>query len=144
MTDKPDGKRGWRLVLRTGAPGIRFVPSRVEGLPAVTEVGIFPDRLEVCTSGEWKVFPFTEIAQWPPPVLLWRTANRFGIRPRFLPIGERDWFHPPMERFFQFFTKPPIIIYMPEEPDDTTYGATIFHRIQDVMRAGGFTTWDLG
>src|SRR6202043_194981 len=70
MTDKPDGKRGWRLVLRTGAPGIRFVPSRVEGLPAVTEVGIFPDRLEVCTSGEWKLFPFAEIAQWPRPVLL--------------------------------------------------------------------------
>ena len=47
---------------------LRFVPSRVEGLPLVTEVVIFPDRLELLSAGQRVVFRLTDIAQWPRPV----------------------------------------------------------------------------
>ena len=51
-----------------------------------------------------------------------------GLRPDFLMVGERDWFHPPSERFFRFFTDPPVVVFMPDEQADTEYGSTIFRR----------------
>ena len=44
--------------------GLRFVPSAVEGLPAVTEAAVFPDRLELVSDGRRVVFRFLDIAQW--------------------------------------------------------------------------------
>jgi len=58
-------------------------------------------------------------------------------------VGERDWFHPPKDRFFAFFTTPRLVVYLCDEPR-TDYGNTLFRRVQEVMRAGGFDTWDLG
>jgi hypothetical protein len=69
---------------------------------------------------------------------------RLGWRPRWLPVGKRDWFHAPSERFFRFDTRPSIVVYMGDEPTDTDYGSTLFRRVQDVMLEGGFNTWDLG
>jgi len=67
-----------------------------------------------------------------------------GIRPKRLPkVGERDWFHPPSERYFRFFTNPRITLYMPDEPRKA-YAGTLFHRVEDRLREGGFGTWDLG
>jgi hypothetical protein len=124
--------------------GLRLVPSRVEGLPEVTEIVVFPDRLELCSAGEWLSFPFAEMVEWPRPAWFWRLLARLGWRQRFLPVGERDWFHPPADRFFRFFTSPRVVVYMPDEPADTSYGDTCFRRVQDVMFRGGFNTWDLG
>jgi hypothetical protein len=124
--------------------GLWFVPSRVEGLPDVTKVAVYPDRLELLSAGQWVVFRFADIAAWPRPAFLWRRLARLGWRPRWLPVGERDWFHPPWERFFRFDTRPRIVVYMPDEPTDTSYGSTLFRRVQDVMLQGGFSTWDLG
>jgi hypothetical protein len=124
--------------------GLCFVPSRVEGLPEVTEVAVYPDRLEVHSAGRWVSFPFADIARWPRPAFLWRWLARLGWRPRWLPVGERDWFHPPSERFFRFRTRPRIVVFMPEESRETDYGSTLFRRVQDVMLEGGFSTWDLG
>ena len=69
---------------------------------------------------------------------------RAGLRPRWLPVGERDWFKAKSERFFRFYTWPPIVVYMPEEPAEADYGSTLFRRVQDVLLEGGFVTWDLG
>jgi hypothetical protein len=124
--------------------GLRFVPSRVEGLPDVTEAIVFPNRLELCSAGTWLAFSFNEMAEWPRPAWLRRLFARLGWRPQFLPVGQRDWFHPPADRFFRFFTSPQIVVYMPDEPADTSYGKTWFRRVQDVMLQGGFHTWDLG
>ncbi len=124
--------------------GLRFVPSRVEGLPGVTEVVVYPDRLELLSLGRWASFRFADIAEWPRPAFLWRWLARLGWRPRWPPVGERDWFHPPSERFFNFFTRPRIVVYLPDEPPEMDYGSTLFRRVQDVMLEGGFSTWDLG
>jgi hypothetical protein len=124
--------------------GLRFVPSRVEGLPGVSEVVVFPDRLEFLTEGRLVSFRFIDLVEWPTPTLIWRALARLGWRPWPLMVGERDWFHPPSERFFRFYTRPRIVVYLPDEPIETEYALTLFRRVQDVMLEGGFLTWDLG
>jgi hypothetical protein len=123
---------------------LRFVPSRVDGLPGVTEVVVYPDRLELLSAGCWVTFLFADIASWPRPAWLWRRLARLGWRPRWLPVGECDWFHPPSERFFRFYTRPPIVVYMAEESTETDYGNTLFWRVQELMLVGRFNTWHLG
>jgi hypothetical protein len=122
---------------------LRFTPSRVVGLPNITEVAVYPDRLELLSAGRWLVYRFADIAAWPRPRRLWRWLARLGWRPRWLPVGERDWFHAPPDRFIRFFTSPPVVVYMPDEVG-VEYGNTVFRRAQEVMLRGGFSTWDLG
>lgn len=126
--------------------GLRFVPSAVEGLPGVTEAAVFPDRLELLSDGKWVIVRFLDIARWHHWLSwLYRPIARLGGRVRGWPmVADRDWFHPPPGRFFRFFSVPPITIYMPDEPPETSYAQTIFRRVQDVMAAGGFGTFDLG
>ncbi len=125
--------------------GLRFVPSAVEGLPSVTEAAVFPDRLELLSQDKWVVIRFLDIARWYRRGWLYRPLARLGWGVRGWPsVGDRDWFHPPSGRFFRFFTEPPVTVYMPDEPRDTSYGQTMFRRVQDVMAAGGFVTFDLG
>jgi hypothetical protein len=123
---------------------LRFVPSRVEGLADVSEVAVFPDRLELKTAGRWVAYPFASIARWPRPAWLWRLLFRTGLRPRFLPVADRDWFHPPADRFFAFYTTPPIVVHMPADEPADRYVGTRFVSVQQVMAAGGFVTVDLG
>ena len=126
------------------AQGLQFVPSRVEGLPEVTEVTVHPDRLEVISAGTRRTFHFVEITRWPWPSPFWRYLFRHGWRPRWLPVGGQEWFHPPSERFFRFYTTPRIVVFMADEPQSTSYGDTLFFRVQLAMREGGFHSWDLG
>jgi hypothetical protein len=128
----------------SGGVCLRFVPSRVEGLPGVAEVAVYPDRVELLSAGRWVSFHFADIASWPRPAWLRRRLAHFGWRPRWRPVGQRDWFQPPSERFFRFNTQSPIVISMADEPRETDYGRTLFRRIQDVMLEGGFSTYDLG
>ena len=125
--------------------GLRFVPSAVEGLPSVTAAAVFPDHLELLSEDRWVVIRFLDIARWYRRGWLYRPLARLGYGVRGRPtVADRDWFHPPSGRFFRFYTRPPVTVYMPDEPADTTYAATIFRRIQDVMAAGGYSTFDLG
>ena len=125
-------------------PYLSLVPSRVEGLAAVTEVVVRPDRIELRSAGGWVSMRFAEIARWPRPAWLWRLASRHGLRPRWLPVGDRDWFHPPRDRFFQSYTDPPLKVYLTDEDRKIGYGETLFRRVQDVIMAGGYNTYDLG
>jgi uncharacterized protein (TIGR02996 family) len=121
---------------------LRFVPGRVEGLPGVTEVAVYPDRLEFLSAGKWIVFHLADIAEWPQPRWGWRLLARLRWRPRWLPVGERDWCRGPVVRVFRFFTSPQVVVYLPDETA-VEYQKTIFRRVQDVLRRGGFSTWDM-
>ena len=125
-------------------PCVRFVPSHVEGLPGVTEAAVFPDRLELTTAHGQVRYPFAAMARWPRPAWLWRRLFRLGLRPRWLPVADRDWFHPPPGRFFAFYTTPPVTVFMPADDVPSPYGETCFFRVQQAIHAGGYSTFDLG
>src|SRR6266581_2368139 len=111
--------------------GLRFAPSAVEGLPSVSEVVVFPDRLELLSQEKRTVIHFLDIARWHRHGWLYRPLARLGWGVRGRPsVADRDWFHPPSRRFFRFFTGPPVTIYLPDEPADTSYGHTMFRRVQ--------------
>jgi hypothetical protein len=123
---------------------LRFVPSRVEGLPDVTEVAIYPHRLELLSAGTWVAHRFVDIAKWPRPAWMWKALSRFGWRPRWSPVGDRDWFHAPRDRFFAFDTSPRIVLFLVDEDRDMNYSEILFRRVQSVIESGGFNTYDLG
>jgi hypothetical protein len=124
---------------------LQFVPSAVDGLPAVTEAKVFPDRLALCSEGKWLVIRFLDIARWHRLGWLYRSLARLGLGVRGWPsVAERDWFHPPTGRFFRFLTTPPITVFMPDEPPETGYTRSMFRQLQDVLIVAGFSTFDLG
>jgi hypothetical protein len=123
---------------------LRFIPSRVEGVDEVTEVAVFPDRLELWTATGPRTFCFIEMAEWPRPAWLWRLLFKLGVRPRCLLVADRDWFHKPADRFFSFYTEPRLVVRMPEQEPAGPYGETFFVRMRQVIHSGGFHTYDLG
>jgi hypothetical protein len=91
------------------------------------------------------VIDFVSIAKWNQCGWLYRSIARLGLGVRGRPsVADRDWFHPPSGRFFRFYTKPVIAVYMPDEPRELSYDQTTFCRIQNVIALGGFCTFDLG
>ena len=126
-------------------PSLCFVPSATLGLPAVTQVALFPDRLELVSEEKPTVIRLLDIARWYRCGWLCRPLARLGGKVRGWPsVADRDWFHPPSRRFFRFYTQPTLTVYLPDEPRETPYGETLFRRIQEVIVAGGFCTYDLG
>ena len=124
---------------------LRFVPSAVEGLPSVSEVGIFPTQLELISDDSRVTFPFIKIARWYRRGWLFRPISYIGLGVQGWPtVADRDWFHPPSGRYFRFYTKPVITVYMPDEPKELGYADTMFRRVQKVIALGGFSTFDLG
>ncbi len=122
---------------------LRFVPSAAEGLPSVSEVVVHPDRLEVKSQGKWLTFPFKEIARPQESRLLSIVKRLFGTTPCPPMVADKDWFHPPKDRFFRWYTQPPLVTLMPEDELEE-YGASYFVRIQEVLRSGGYAAFDLG
>jgi hypothetical protein len=131
------------VTTRNATTALSFVPTRVEGLPEVAEVTVRPDRLELVSDGRVVTVVFDEIALWPRPRWLSKALARIGLRPHRLPVGERDWFHQPGERFICFYSSPRIVLFLPDDPADES-PETYFRRVQDVLAEGGFDTFDLG
>jgi hypothetical protein len=126
-------------------PGcLRFVPSRVDGLADVTEVTVYPDRLELLSAGRLVSYRLEDIATWPKLAFIRRWLARRGWKPRCVPVGEHKCVGSSSERYFRFYTWPQIVIYMPAETAVLDYNKTLDRRVQDIMREGGFRTWDLG
>ena len=123
---------------------LHFVPSRVEGMPGVTSATVFPDRIELASSIGVVTHRFADIAQWPRPAFLWKLLFRLGVKPRWLPVADRDWFHEPADMFFAFYTQPRLKVCMPRDESKEDYGPSYFVRVQNVLREGGFDTFDLG
>ena len=125
------------------AKSLRFMPSRSEGLPDVREVAVYPDRLEVNMEGRWASYPFAAIARPQEPPVCSFLKRIIGKRPWPRMVADRDWFHPPKDRFFVWYSDPPLETYLPnDEAED--YGASCFLRIKQVVQSGGFSTFDLG
>lgn len=72
---------------------------------------------------------FNTIAGWPGPRWLRKWLACFGPRPRFQPVGERDWFHEPRDRFVRFFTALPLVVCMPDERS-VEYEHACFRRLR--------------
>ena len=123
---------------------VQFAPSRVEGLAHVKAVTVLPDRIELCSARDVIVHRFAEIARWPRPRWLWSALYRLGIQPRWLPVADRDWFHAPADMYFEFYTSPPLKIFMPRDESKSDYASSYFVRLQTIIGEGGFDTCDLG
>jgi hypothetical protein len=121
---------------------VRFVPSRVEGPPDVSEVAVFPDRVEIHCAGTWRALRFQDFARWPVPGWWWRFLFSMGIRKRLVPIADRDWCRAPRDRFFSFYTVPRIVVYMPEHESED-YGQSVFFRVKEAVESAGFGSVDL-
>jgi hypothetical protein len=66
-----------------------------------------------------------------------------GKEPYPAMVVDRDWFHLPKGRYFLWYTNPPLKTCMPED-ELAGYTPSYFFRIQAVLRAGGYATFDLG
>ncbi len=122
---------------------IWLVPSRVDGLDGVSRVIIEHTQITFVTGESSRSFSFSAIRR-PQGTWFFRVIRRVAFRRPWPPmIGERDCFHPPPNRFFRFFTEPQITVYMPLD-DVQDYTHSCFYRIQQVIRSGGYATWDLG
>jgi hypothetical protein len=122
---------------------VRFRPSRAEGLPDVREVVVRPDRLEVNTAGSWLTFRFSRIGRRQESRVVSLVKRLVRRAPGAVMVADRDWFHAPPDRYFLWYTDPPLRTCMPEdEPADRA--ASYFSRIQAVLYSGGFATCDLG
>lgn len=119
---------------------IEFVPSRVEGVADVARIALTRQGLELWTQTERRTV--TWLSMEPSPVRrLWRRL-RLSATP--LCVADRDWFHPPAERFFRFFTEPRIAVYLPDEPRQIFYDQTFFVQLRLFLEQNGLTTNDLG
>ena len=121
---------------------LAFIPSRVDGLADVTLVTVRPDRIVFTCGDSTHDFPYRTIGR-PADSLSSRIIDRIRFRPLWRIIGERDWFHAPPDRFFRFYTKPQITVYMPDD-DVREYAPSIFCRVQQVWRSSHADTFDLG
>ena len=119
---------------------IRFTPPEVIGLPAVTEVAILPTRIELCSAGEWRAFPFGVFAKRRDSLLLHFLKRAFHRRVPSHIVGEREFCAD--RRYVRFFTDPLLTIYTPPD-QDRTYGNTFIARINIILMKGGYATDDL-
>ena len=143
LTKEPTPSAGRPAAAAEATGLVRFRPSHAEGLPDVREVLVRPDRLEVNTAGSWVTFHFSRIGRRQESRLASFVRRLAGRAPWPVMVADRDWFHPPPDRFFLWYTDPPLRTCMPQdEPAD--HAASYFSRIQAVLAKGGYATFDLG
>lgn len=92
---------------------VRFKPSRVEGWSDVSEVVIYPDRVEVTTNGRVVTIEFHKIARRNEPTIFSLLKAWLGKRPWPKSVGERDLSEEFGVRFIDWFTDPPLRTYLP-------------------------------
>ncbi len=130
---------------RSSESALRFIPTEVHGLPSVSEVAIFSDRIELLSNDCPVTIRFVKIARWYGISRLFSPPAWLGFKVRGRPaVADRDWFRPAGGKFFRFYTQNPITIQLPSDPIGTEYHQTLFRQIQNVIESGGFCTNDLG
>ena len=121
---------------------IRLRPSRVLGLEDVREVAIHVDRLEVDVNGVRRSFAFADMGRRQEPAIVSFIGRLFGKQALPRLVGEREWCSAPQDRFFRWYTDPPLTVFMPADERES-YSASYFPRIHAVLHGGRFTTFDL-
>ena len=120
---------------------IRFTPSAVKGRESVSEVAIFPNRLELSDrQGTMETVRFSRIGQRQTSLLA--SLLRFQ-RPGPKMVAERCFFPKPWDCLFRFYTHPPITVYMPADEEPNDYTETTFFQVRRVIESGCFSTFDL-
>ncbi|QDU73585.1 hypothetical protein Pan97_05610 [Bremerella volcania] len=122
---------------------ITFTPSRVDGMTEVSSVTVWPNKLEVETADGTQEFRFEEIGKIQESEIMRFMRRLGGAKPFGMLVADRDWFHPPKDRYFRFYTDPPMTVYMPTN-DSEDYEESVFFRVQAVIRCGGYETYDMG
>ena len=120
---------------------LRVVPTRAEGLPAVTEIVFYHDRMMVCSAGQWLAIAFAPLARWPRPVRIRKVLAWFGIQPPWRTIANRNWVDTETESLFEFYSNPPFRLWLPYDDD---YVASPYFQVQQFLRQAGFDTFDMG
>ncbi|MDE2509075.1 MAG: hypothetical protein KGM43_17870 [Planctomycetota bacterium] len=109
-----------------------FKPTKVDGIPEVTEVFVDPTGLELKTSGAWIDVRFDEIAVGGRPRILWKILRQMGLRLGTPVVGE--WTSPQVASLgLVFYTAPRLVVQLPEA-DPVNIG----RRIETVVALGGF------
>jgi hypothetical protein len=108
----------------------------------VSEVAIFPDRLEVYAGGSWQVLKLdVATLRWLWAPINWICRLLDGRTGRALTmVGEREFCTE--KRYFLFFTRPRLKVYTPTE-HELPYTETYSFRISQILLRGGYSTYDL-
>jgi hypothetical protein len=109
----------------------------------VSEVAVHPDRLEVNTAGSWVTFRFSTIGRRQESRLVSLVRRLTRQAPPSVLVADKDWFHPPRDRYFLWYTDPPLQTCMPDD-EAADYAVSYFARIQAILWSGGYATADLG
>src|SRR3954454_9246626 len=122
---------------KTEERGVRFVPSRVDGVSGVREVAVFADRLEMLGGRGWVSVPFADIARHPiePPTIFERLFRVDRYRPPV--IGIRFSKERYTDSHIRVLTEPPITLYMPAD-GPTQFPDSTFAQILQRTRAGDY------
>ena len=59
-------------------------------------------------------------------------------------MADRMWYPRPGVSFFEFYTKPKIVVHVPYYLIDVGHMDTVFQWVKQFMGVGGYSTFDLG
>jgi hypothetical protein len=121
-------------------PFIQFRPAEVVGSTDVTDVTIYSDRIVLRCNKNEIVHHFLKIARHQTDFLNRLCDRVLQRRSHLKVVGEREFCTD--RRYVAFYTKPPVKIYLPAEEDDLRYSETYIFKINEILRAGGYMTWD--
>lgn len=121
---------------------LTVIPSKVEGIDRVHKIIVHPDQLEIYRSESTLRINFAQIAR-PQGSVFYRFMQRAIGKTLPSLVADRNFFARPNERWFAFYTEPELRIFMPDD-ESKEYPASYFFRIQQVIRSGGYETYDCG
>ena len=119
---------------------VRFIPPEVQGIPDVSEVAIFSDRVEVQTASIRTTFRFENVAKRQEAILISWLKRLVGKAPFPLVVGEREFCT--KRRYVSFYTNPMLKAFTPPDAD-APYQETYIFRINDLLQRSGYCTYDM-
>lgn len=130
--------------MKTLEKSIHVVPLKITWPNPVREVVFFSDRLELVSERIETIY-FYSIAEMKPS--LWERLLNLVFKKPLEPVyvGERAWTKVAGlgPRYFKFFTKPELCLWLPLEDATVSYTDSDFAKIQHLLLQNAYATWDL-